>query len=794
MRIIVSDIELQRAKDVLESCDLVSPSTKGCYSSRIALWMHYCAVCCNGDEQVTGQRLADYVEWMVSSGSAERIRQGTTHIQQVLRNQLQGVLCYWRIQHANVPNAEDPRGDSIFKTKWQEIVMRYPSTRHSRRAEPIYGVPRVTTNIVPKVENPSAMGANGGSTGGAPYPGRMGAQGPHAAPGGYPAMRQPHLVNASSPSMPPASAIQHGRNPNYRPHPSQMNQPRQSSPMHGPHPYASQQGAPQRSWYQSPYDERAQQTRHQSPSAVNGQAQYPGPNPNRSTIPGPGAGRYPQLSGPYGQQSQTVPERVPPVSGAYYPSRPSYPAAPQHSNSMAFQRQPASHTDSQDPRASPRMHQQQSSELQNRQTDESLASNPSVSKGASFNVSTGANNPETVSRQHNPNTLRMSAESDEGAVSGMSNRVPDSNDISRLTSDNATAVPSSPRAPRSQYILEGILPEEIPEWTIEDEEESAEIPEGHLLNQNESIALSIRQLGVRPEIQMQTRAHVLLGLSSWISASSRTDLTLSDIWTEEAVGISLPSTQPHAKRPDSITMSETDPDNESKDEPENGPENRSEVSSKDASKDQDGAENSNAEPAESEQSNEGDKEPTPEEEMTEGLDHQKPSEQQQENADDAGSVNTGTDLEKQADSGLENEAVAEEENEAEDKDVSAETSETKPSETSNNRQDSQQPLQPLRVLSIALHAPGNRTANNASANDKAFVLRHRNPLLCPWGALAFMLFSRWHVANEPAPDFSTSAWQSLKLFPELSEQGSSSADNSFKHLFEEALSGVTKDK
>ncbi|KAJ2586848.1 hypothetical protein EV177_009696, partial [Coemansia sp. RSA 1804] len=263
----------------------------------------------------------------------------------------------------------------------------------------------------------------------------------------------------------------------------------------------------------------------------------------------------------------------------------------------------------------------------------------------------------------------MSAESDEGAVSGMSNRVPDSNDISRLTSDNATAVPSSPRASRSQYILEGILPEEIPEWTIEDEEESAEIPEGHLLNQNESIALSIRQLGVRPEIQMQTRAHVLLGLSSWISASSRTDLTLLDIWTEEAVGISLPSTQPHAKRLDSITMSETDPDNESKDEPENGPENRSEVSSKDASKDQDDVENSNAEPTESEQSKESDKEPTPEEEMKEELDHQKPSEQQQENADNAGSVNTGTDLEKQAESGLENKAGAEEENEAEDKDV-----------------------------------------------------------------------------------------------------------------------------
>ncbi|KAJ2099783.1 hypothetical protein IW146_009704, partial [Coemansia sp. RSA 922] len=143
-------LELQKAKDELEGCTFVSPSTKGCYSSRIALWIHYCNQCCGGDDKVTDSRLADYVEWMVSSGSAERIRQGQTHIQQVLRNQLQGVLCYWRIQNDDRADVPDPRRSNIFLTKWQAIVQRYPRPRQSRRSEPIYGTQLPgADNIVP---------------------------------------------------------------------------------------------------------------------------------------------------------------------------------------------------------------------------------------------------------------------------------------------------------------------------------------------------------------------------------------------------------------------------------------------------------------------------------------------------------------------------------------------------------------------------------------------------------------------------------------------------------------------
>ncbi|KAJ1671661.1 hypothetical protein GGF44_000850 [Coemansia sp. RSA 1694] len=132
-------VELQKAKDELDGCTFVSPSTKGCYSSRIALWIHYCNEHCEGDDAVTGARLAAYVEWMVSSGAAERIRQDQTHIQQVLRNQLQGVICYWRIQNDDRADVADPRKSRVFMSKWHSIVQRYPHQRKSRRAEPIYG-------------------------------------------------------------------------------------------------------------------------------------------------------------------------------------------------------------------------------------------------------------------------------------------------------------------------------------------------------------------------------------------------------------------------------------------------------------------------------------------------------------------------------------------------------------------------------------------------------------------------------------------------------------------------------
>ncbi|KAJ2747205.1 hypothetical protein GGI20_000726 [Coemansia sp. BCRC 34301] len=58
--------------------------------------------------------------------------------------------------------------------------------------------------------------------------------------------------------------------------------------------------------------------------------------------------------------------------------------------------------------------------------------------------------------------------------------------------------------------------------------------------------------------------------------------------------------------------------------------------------------------------------------------------------------------------------------------------------------------------------------NSRSASEggqcKVDLLRHRRILQCPWNALAVFLFHKWHVLNEPPPDFSNSAWMSEPLF------------------------------
>ncbi|KAJ1904721.1 hypothetical protein GGI13_003669 [Coemansia sp. RSA 455] len=178
--VLYTDSELQTAKDKLENCAFISPETKGCYYSRIALWIHYCnehygvdndkvtdsrLADYGNNEEVTDSRLADYVEWMVSSGYAERICQEKNnrveeseiedegdmgeesdmedieyvmHIQQVLRNELQGVMCYWRIQNNDPKDIPDPRRSAVFMTKWQDIIQRYPHERKPRHSEPVY--------------------------------------------------------------------------------------------------------------------------------------------------------------------------------------------------------------------------------------------------------------------------------------------------------------------------------------------------------------------------------------------------------------------------------------------------------------------------------------------------------------------------------------------------------------------------------------------------------------------------------------------------------------------------------
>ncbi|KAJ1866173.1 hypothetical protein LPJ78_002090 [Coemansia sp. RSA 989] len=192
--------------------------------------MHYCNSYCNGDDRINAQRLADYVEWLVSSGAAERIRQGATHVQQVLRNQLQGVMCYWRIQNKHNDRAHDPRIDPLFADKWQEIVSRYPRPRHARRTEPIYKSHRMSTPPQSSMDHRSHMpgpAVHGYMPNGSPHHGQgMDMRHPRIVPNGAPM----HL-NAPAPANPGISAMP-GR-PRHHPDPAYMGYPQPMSR----HPY-----------------------------------------------------------------------------------------------------------------------------------------------------------------------------------------------------------------------------------------------------------------------------------------------------------------------------------------------------------------------------------------------------------------------------------------------------------------------------------------------------------------------------------------------------------------------------
>ncbi|KAI9501907.1 hypothetical protein BX070DRAFT_33086 [Coemansia spiralis] len=701
MRTTTFEVELQRAKDVLESCDLVSPSTKGCYSSRIALWMHYCTVCCNGDEEVTEQRLADYVEWMVSSGSAERIRQGTTHIQQVLRNQLQGVLCYWRIQHGNRPDLTDPRLGPIFMAKWQQIVMRYPRSRHSRRSEPIYGVQRSPVSIEPIKTEPIIAPAVSGT----PHPAHAPIRPSHIMPnGGPPGLhRVSSTSSASGPSIPSATVQYPGSHSHYRPHPSQISQrqqsPHQDSPAHYP------QGLPQRSWIQSPYDDHTRPGQH-SPPAKPLSAAPPAPYPSglgasRVMPPGPpGVPKYPHDQTAYRHPQKAIAEKISsPASGVSYPNKPSNYLPPIQSSSSPLSNQ----------------RQYPPAPLPQQRMPMHMAGRPIIHNSESPSSITAASPVASASKQ-DPAISRMSVDSEEGINSTSSNRVPDNTDMSHTASENATAVPSSPKVLISQYALEGIVPEDIPQWTTEDANDSAAAPEGYLLNQNETIALSIRQLGVRPGLQLQARAHVLLGLSSWMSASSRTMLTLGDIWTEEPSDIAVPTIEPvnsavalpEEKEPEqhieAVAGDDTSDNSDNQDKMQVDQEKMSDKDQKDSEQEE--------QPKSQQESNDAEvldkrPEPSPQPSVSEQEKQLENTEQEQDQGQDQ-----DRDHEMQSPSGGQLDVGSQEKEQSEQPEEPQPESKVQ----EDYRQQDPLPTQPLRVLSIALRTPANRTG--ASANER----------------------------------------------------------------------------
>ncbi|KAJ2816255.1 hypothetical protein FBU31_006645, partial [Coemansia sp. 'formosensis'] len=86
-------------------------------------------------------------------------------------------------------------------------------------------------------------------------------------------------------------------------------------------------------------------------------------------------------------------------------------------------------------------------------------------------------------------------------------------------------------------------------------------------------------------------------------------------------------------------------------------------------------------------------------------------------------------------------------------------------------------VSPARTISVAIHSP------DSSHSGKTQVLRHSNPLLCTWSSLAICFFQKWHVAEEPAPDFESSQWLSEKLFA-----------SDFEIAFKEACHDISSDR
>ncbi|KAJ2765265.1 hypothetical protein IWQ56_004166, partial [Coemansia nantahalensis] len=538
------EIELQKAKEILEGCEFLSLSSKGCYSSRIAMWIHFCNTYCGGDDLITGRRLADYVEWLVSSGAADRIRQPGTHIQQVLRNQLQGVLSYWRIQTGGKADAEDPRLSPVFVDRWQQIAIRYPRPRQPRRTEPIYGAQKgpasSSQSIDARHQLPGTVTHISNINGDSPSASRNLA----AAT----ATMRPSLAPSSVPTPGYPSA---GMAPHY----SRRSPSRQ-------HPYYADGGA--RNTYDMAY--RQQQQQQQQPFAP----RLPPGVINRPALPG-----------------------TPPIA-----SRPRSP----HAGSQV--------------------------------SDYRLAPTRTVA---------------------------------EGPVS--------------MAAAEMSPQPSSPRTAPStvaeEQIPQGQLPAEVPIWEGEGAD-AAGAPEGHLLNASEAIALSIQQLAAGTGVQIQARAHCMLGMAAWLPASARSALTLADLAIEEPF----------------------------------------------------------------------------------------------ERASAAKSAGAASSSAAEADA---------------EADAGADTDSRRGSVSNNSAADSESPADPpLKAISVALPA-------GASKDSRAVILRHANPLLCSWSALALCLFSRWLDADEATPDFSSAEWQTQRLFPDIAA-GPEPAENDFACVFAAAAAEITHDK
>ncbi|KAJ2399347.1 hypothetical protein GGI10_006424, partial [Coemansia sp. RSA 2530] len=74
--VLYADSDLIKAKDVIKNNTLPPGKYEERNTEHIALWIHYCNKNCEGEDQVTEDRLNDYIDWLVESGTAESINTG----------------------------------------------------------------------------------------------------------------------------------------------------------------------------------------------------------------------------------------------------------------------------------------------------------------------------------------------------------------------------------------------------------------------------------------------------------------------------------------------------------------------------------------------------------------------------------------------------------------------------------------------------------------------------------------------------------------------------------------------
>ncbi|KAJ2256490.1 hypothetical protein GGI13_001172 [Coemansia sp. RSA 455] len=113
--VLYTDSELKKARDVLKNCTFKSESSKEDFSTRIALWIHYCNEHCKGDDRVTESGLLKYVEWMANSGGVTSKGHALSHSNELF-TQMIGAFHYWRIQEDEL--------DDTFNSKWTSLYLK----------------------------------------------------------------------------------------------------------------------------------------------------------------------------------------------------------------------------------------------------------------------------------------------------------------------------------------------------------------------------------------------------------------------------------------------------------------------------------------------------------------------------------------------------------------------------------------------------------------------------------------------------------------------------------------------